>query len=404
MESIRSPTKLSVELENDNLIMFGSAYESSGCVLRGVLRFTLTQPLKVKSISVRFTGKSLHTWSEVVGNGQEQLCHEDEHTVVDHHFDCLPRQSKLYTLPVGNHSYHFEFVLKGSLPETTHVINFYQVEYKLKALVERPAFIPNQSARQVVHLSRQLYSPHSPEFMEPVYMVKRYQNDLESIISLPAKIYAYGDTITLSIVISALHDHLQLDSMTCNLKEYIILGNSGVGTLTDNARAHGRHLFSTKVNQFSTSTTTMEQQQPQRHVDSEDNNNNNLKGGLTVWAKQFDVVLPSTGTEMHCDMDNDMVRVRHKFKFILDFHHTQTGHSMQLRTAVPVNICALSLTTQQLPAYESASFDLAYDPNIAMGSNTCLRLPTQRNTGLPTYLEALNLGSDYEEHPPPLVF
>ncbi|CAO3599478.1 unnamed protein product [Absidia cylindrospora] len=387
MESIRSPTKLSVELENDNLIMFGSTYESSGCVLRGVLRFTLTQPLKAKSISVRFTGKSLHTWSEVVGNGQEQLCHEDERTIVDQHFDCLPRQSKLHTLPVGDHSYHFEFVLKGSLPETTHVINFYQVEYKLKALVERPAFIPNQSARQVVHLSRQLYSPHSPEFMEPVYVVKRYQNDLESIISIPTKIYAYGDTITLSIVISALQDHLQLDSMTCNLKEYIILGNSGGGTITDNARAHGRHLFSTKVDQFSTTTT------PGDH----DHN----KGGLTVWAKQFDVVLPSTRTEMHCDMDNDMVRVRHKFKFILDFHHTQTGHSMQLRTAVPINICALSLTTQQLPAYESASFDLAYDPNIAMASSNTR---PQINTGLPSYLEALNLASDYEDHPPPLVF
>lgn len=64
MDSIRSPVKLNIQVENNDMIMFGSADESSGCVLRGVLRFTLTQPIKVKSIGIRFTGKSLLTWSE----------------------------------------------------------------------------------------------------------------------------------------------------------------------------------------------------------------------------------------------------------------------------------------------------------------------------------------------------
>ncbi|CAO3592234.1 unnamed protein product [Absidia cylindrospora] len=329
----------------------------------------------------------------VVGNGQEQLCHEEEHTVVDHYFDCLARQSKLHTLSMGDHCYNFEFVLQGNLPETTHVTNFYQVEYKLKALVERPAFIPNQSVRQVVHVSRQLFSPHSPEFMEPVYLVRRYQHDLESIISIPTKIYAYGDLIALSIVISALHPHLQMDSLTCNLKEYIILSNATTTTTVENARAHGRHLFSTKVKRFSTTTTTNDDH-------------------LTAWTKQFDVVLPSARTEMHCDMDNDRVRVRHKFKFILDFHDTRSGQVMQMRMAVPINICALPLTGSQqlqLPAYESPSHSLpsSNDEHRHQLNNNIGHLPS-RNIALPTYLESLHPAPDhlpsYEEHPPPLVY
>ncbi|KAI8079763.1 uncharacterized protein BX664DRAFT_269497 [Halteromyces radiatus] len=344
MDSIRSTAKLKIELENDSLTMFGSAQESAGCVLRGVLHCTLTQPMKIKSISLRFTGKTVLTWSEPLGNGQERLYHEDEQTVIDNQFYCLSRQQKLHTLPIGDHTYNFEFVLPGHLPETTHVINFYQVEYKLKAMVERPAFIPNQTTRQAIHVSRQLFSPFSPEFMEPVYVVKRHENMLEYTVSMPTKIYAYGDTISLSINISALHDYIQPDSLTCNLKEYIILGNFGnssgnnPGMVIDGTRAHGRHLFSTRIKHF---TTTNHQ----------------------TWTKQLEVGLPTAKNEMHCDMDNDMVRVRHKFKFILDFHDARTGHSMQMRTAVPINICALSLNTHQLPAYESSSQDVIYDPS-----------------------------------------
>lgn len=272
---------------------------------------------------------------------------------------CLDRQSKLHTLALGDHAYPFEFVLPGHLPETTQVTNFYQVEYKLKALVERPAFVPNQSARQVIHLYRQLFSPVSPEFMEPVYAVKRSGDDLESIVSLPTKIYAYGDTISLTIVTSALHDHLELDLMTCNLKEYIILGNNYT------TRAHGRHLFSTKIKRF----TTPENELP-------------------IWTKQFDVTLPSTMKEMHCDMDNEQVRVRHKFKFILDFHDTLSGDTTQMRMAIPINICALNLNTQQLPAYEPSSSHHLIAPS--QPSTSPCHLPAYIDTSsddLPSYEE-----------------
>ncbi|KAI8337980.1 hypothetical protein BC941DRAFT_395689 [Chlamydoabsidia padenii] len=338
MDSLRSPVKLDIHVGSSDMIMFGSANESSGCVLQGVLRFTLIQPLKVKSISVRFIGKSLLTWSEAIGNGQEQLYHEEEQAIVDTLFICLARQSKLHVLTQGSHAYPFEFILPGHLPETTQVTNFYRVDYKLKAVVERPAFLPNPTCRHSIHLYRQLVL--IPD--APVYAMKR-TNDLESMVTLSTKMYGYGDTITLTLVATALSPHLQLDTFTCHLKEYILL----------RARAHGRHLFSTQIRRF----------------DGQ------------VWTRQVEVVLPTRMEDMHCDMNNDQVTVRHKLKLVWHYHDTRSGDTGQLQIAIPIHICVLPIHTQQLPPYEP-------------GDASCHRLPTYSSDDpLPSY----------DEHPPLLM-
>lgn len=65
MERIRSNTvQLKVHVENDHLIMHGSPNESAGCVLRGVLDVHVKEPIKVKSIHLRFSGRMVITWTE----------------------------------------------------------------------------------------------------------------------------------------------------------------------------------------------------------------------------------------------------------------------------------------------------------------------------------------------------
>lgn len=56
--------KLKIHVESDQLIMYGTPAESAGCVLRGVLELNVTEPTKVKSISLRFSGKMTITWTE----------------------------------------------------------------------------------------------------------------------------------------------------------------------------------------------------------------------------------------------------------------------------------------------------------------------------------------------------
>ncbi|CAO3627436.1 unnamed protein product [Cunninghamella blakesleeana] len=386
MDNFRSTGKLSIQVENDSLVMFGTSLESAGCVLRGVIQFSLTQPLKVKTISVRFTGKSIFTWSEPLGNG-EKLYHEEVNNILDETYTCLPRQSKLHHLPAGEHKYDFEFILRGSLPETTCVANFYQVDYKLKATLERPAFLKNQTARRSIHLARQLFSPFSPEFMEPVNMIKRCENNIEMLVTMPTKIYAFGDIIPLTVHAACLHSHLRLKLLSCNLKEYIILGDNVASKIDERSRAHGRHLFSTKVTQFNT-TTILPTTSDFSYLLSSLSSNENIDH---LWTKQFNITLPSNKNEMHCDIGNSMVRVKHKFKFILDVHNNQTGENIQLRLAVPINICALSLNTNELPPYEESSNNNEVDchPILSTFSSFSSIPPSHNDSSSPLLLSSI---------------
>ncbi|ORX55772.1 hypothetical protein DM01DRAFT_1335156 [Hesseltinella vesiculosa] len=245
----------------------------------------------------------------------------------------------------------------------------------LRATVERPAFIPNLTARQPIHLARQLYSPFSSEFMEPVQVIKRHLHLLEARVAIPTKIYAYGDVIDLTVRIIGHQPHVRPTILTCNLKEYVVLGNSSPSD-EDNAR-HGRHLYSNRITQFTRS----------QHDQS--------------WTKTLNIQVPSSRTNMHCDMDNDRVKVRHKFKLILEGIDTETGSVFQLRIGIPITMCALSLNMHALPPYEAAS--IAYDAT-AIRDLSQVDVQRPQNTGLPSYDDIERLPPVYDASPSALAY
>jgi hypothetical protein len=64
MDKLRSHAKVKVHVESDNLIMYGSATESAGCVLRGVMNLKLEEATKIKSIGLEMSGKMTVSWTE----------------------------------------------------------------------------------------------------------------------------------------------------------------------------------------------------------------------------------------------------------------------------------------------------------------------------------------------------
>lgn len=64
MDKLRSHAKVKIHVENENLIMHGSAMESSGCVLRGVMNLQLQETTKIKSIGLELIGKMTISWTE----------------------------------------------------------------------------------------------------------------------------------------------------------------------------------------------------------------------------------------------------------------------------------------------------------------------------------------------------
>jgi hypothetical protein len=59
-----STTKLKIHLENDQLIMYGSTAESSGCVLRGALSLKLSKPTRFNSLVLCFYGTISVSWNQ----------------------------------------------------------------------------------------------------------------------------------------------------------------------------------------------------------------------------------------------------------------------------------------------------------------------------------------------------
>jgi hypothetical protein len=65
--------KLKIYLENDQLIMYGSSNESSGCVLRGALSLRLKNPTSFKSLILSFYGTISVSWSQCMYNRNSYL-------------------------------------------------------------------------------------------------------------------------------------------------------------------------------------------------------------------------------------------------------------------------------------------------------------------------------------------
>lgn len=65
VSAIRHKTnELKIELASEEIVLMGHASESAGKMLRGSVILNLTEPMKVRSVILSFTGKMKVSWSE----------------------------------------------------------------------------------------------------------------------------------------------------------------------------------------------------------------------------------------------------------------------------------------------------------------------------------------------------
>ncbi|ORY91052.1 hypothetical protein BCR43DRAFT_498416 [Syncephalastrum racemosum] len=278
------------------------------------------------------------TWTEPIGNGHDRLF-QDDRSIINHTWTFLAKGSKPHHLDSGRYTYEFELPLAGSMPESTHVASFYIVQYRLKATVERPRFLPNHTTRRVIHLSRQML-PLMPEFMEPVTIANQWTDKLDYMISVPTKIYTHGDKIPISIRVTPLTDQIRVRRLSVTLKEYMICRASS-GWFGGHPRAQGRVIYYARDDHFGSNAT-------------------NVSGCFIVWEKTQIIPVPRTPEQVQYDVQNEAVRIRHKIKFVLSIENAD-GHVSELRAALPIHICMIN--TNGLPAYEEAWRSVPYNPS-----------------------------------------
>ncbi|KAI7904747.1 uncharacterized protein BX663DRAFT_326917 [Cokeromyces recurvatus] len=337
MNKRKPHSNIKIYVENENLIMYGSSNESAGCVLRGILKLSLSEATKIKAITLQFIGRIF-----IILSKDERLFRHEK-LIIDYKWSFLPKGSKLHVLNMGMYAYEFELALPGYLPESIHISNFYHVQYQLRATLERaPTFfslIPNIIQSKPIRLSRQLL-PFTLEFSEPVILSNQWANRFHYEIIIPSKIYTHGDQVKVTIRVTPLIDSLRVQHLSCILKEYMICYNRG---LNSRPRAHNRVLFSTKDHKFGKM------------------NNHNYNDHFIIWTKVQTIPLPNSIEELQYDIQNEDICIRHKIKFILSFTN-EIGHISELRMAIPITICAVNQTG--LPSYEEAWNTVPYNPML----------------------------------------
>lgn len=256
---------------------------------------------------------------------------------MEHKWQFIPlldqSHKKTCALGVGEHKFDFELYLPGDLPQSLEAEGG-QVIYRLKAVVERTAFLQNIVKKETIQIIRCML-PSEFEMIQTLEIHNTWAEKMMYDINLPSKVYACNQPIPITFHITPIAANLRVRSLTGTLKEYCTY------TANECSKTDTRIVRQKKVeNPFADS--------PLR---TQFNRNENI-----VWTKDIELTIPPMHTQLvFCDADNDMIRIRHKLKFIISLSNAD-GHLSELRCSVPVMIIS-SISHQNemnttLPAYD----------------------------------------------------
>lgn len=273
-----------------------------------------------------------------LGIGHHQHYHKQEKDIMEHKWQFVPimnqAHKKAFTLGAGEHKWDFELLLPGDLPQSLEAEGG-QVLYRLKACVERTAFLQNIVKKQVVQVVRCML-PTEFELIQTLEIHNTWAEKMMYDIILPSKIYSRGQNIPITFHITPIATRLRVKSLTGTLKEYC--------TYTAN-----------DCSKTDTRIVKLKREEDPFHDDPV--RRDSIDQELISWTKIVNLDIPPMSSQLaFCDADNEMIRIRHKLKFVICLVNAD-GHLSELRCSVPVIIIS-SISGQTevntLPAYEQA--------------------------------------------------
>ncbi|KAL7319686.1 hypothetical protein PS15m_002794 [Mucor circinelloides] len=343
---------LKINVQSDEIVLLGHANEAAGKMLQGSLILNISEPIKVKSVNLSFVGKMKVSWSE--GVGHHQHFHKQERTILSHAWEFVKPQlisrtsnssqnatphKKSTVLSAGQHKWDFELLLPGNLAQTLDS-DVGSVSYRLKATIERSAFVQNTVKKRNIRIVRCIL-PSQFELVQSLEIHNTWAQKMVYDISVPSKLYAFNDTIPISFKILPIASHLRVHAIMASIKEYCTYTANG-HTKTDTRivrLVRVDHPFSEAV-----STTT----------------------SPPTWDRVLDLPVPSKSPVIFADADSDMIRIRHRLKFVISLANAD-GHISELRCAVQIIVVESFAVTEELttlPAYDESWRSVPYDPHV----------------------------------------
>ncbi|CDH50711.1 arrestin domain-containing protein [Lichtheimia corymbifera JMRC:FSU:9682] len=344
---------ISIHVLEDAIVLQGNQQESAGKLLQGKLILDLKEPIKVRSVNLRFYGKMKVSWREGVGHGQD--FHQQERTIMSHKWQFVPQEDEAfssssssstthhqnhhhhtgtvgvrrpnYTLRAGRHEWPFALPLSGDLPQSVEATNG-RVIYQLKAMVERPFYLQNFSLKRPITIVRTMQLDDFPA-VDTWEVHHTWEDKIEYDINMPTRIYSLGEHIPISFDIKPLDHNLRVRRLVATLKEY---------------RAYRAKEHSTRHTWECTSNVVVN------------------PNPLERWNHVLDLNIPNEPPHVHCDSENDMMKIQHRVKFSIYLQNAD-GQKSEVRCAAVIMIVP-SLVQQAahntLPPYQPTTSSSLY--------------------------------------------
>lgn len=182
--------------------------------------------------------------------------------------------------------------MPGDLPESVqHDLG--EVEYKLKAVVERPTFSMNYTDRKMLRVSRVLL-PSALELTQSLVISNVWVDKLSYDISVPSKVFSMGSIIPITFALSPIALDLQVRSVSCVLKEYTTL------SADEHSKTEGKMI---------------------KHL-----RDDNFNSGPDAWTKTELLPVPNCASrQVLTDSCSDLIKIKHKLKFTVSLTNAD-GH------------------------------------------------------------------------------
>ncbi|KAK9729274.1 hypothetical protein K7432_000424 [Basidiobolus ranarum] len=214
---IKKKLSLKLLLERDVLAFNGPPTESVGALLKGCVVLDLKETTSFIALNLQLQGVSHQKWNEIRGN--QPILQFTNTILINETWQLVKAERQSHTLSAGIHSFDFEYVFNGFLPETIH-LNGGGVEYKLEATLHRGFLRPNVVIRKEVEVRRY---PHlfNSEFDQTSHISSVWNNILRYQVDLSSKVVGLDEIIPVGIQLSPVCRTTSVIKVGCYIREIV---------------------------------------------------------------------------------------------------------------------------------------------------------------------------------------
>ncbi|KAF5234641.1 hypothetical protein FANTH_11993 [Fusarium anthophilum] len=303
-----------IRLEREFVVFWGSRYESTDQLLKGVVVLCLQSPLKLDEVRLRLDGTVRHAWLNDPG-----VAHNT--SIVKHKWpSLLETGGKSVTLPAGNYEWPFELMMAGDTSESLEGIRDASITYGLRATISRGKLARHISCTKKLRIIR-TFAPTALEFMHNMSVEQTWINKVDYSVSIPTKAAVFGGSIVLDTRFTPLVKGLEIERIVATLVEF------------QEFSMHSRHYIYTREHKSNReiSQWDFEMSREQYWQDTIE------ETGQEGWVMKKTLQLPKRLSECIQDIDAQGIRVYHKLKIHIPIRN-QDGHVSHLDLGIPVNI------------------------------------------------------------------